>query len=323
MSIALFDEIRIYYGSDKLITIFRDLVNNNSMEAVKSINQKSLQFPSLFALYPEVKNSGLENQLNTRNKYACDFISKGLYEEELDSERILSDNSEDNFNTIRWILESGYSSDGMGEEYDQIIDTSAIVLCRLYNDKSCLRIIEDLIFDRYRKGAYIYDLTWAFFESIGPQNLHTLANRLRSANPKDVELARRFLNFIPDMNSREEDSKKLYQSAIKWINSNLNFLFYTGTTNNQTTNPERYALSLEAKYLQKPANMVREGQSRTLKKEEAEYLDNFSKLEEETKILLSKCSDSLFRFNRNKWSKWLQSPIKKQIEVARRVVDLK
>ncbi len=320
MSIALFDEIRIYYGSDKLTTIFRDLVDNNVEEALKSLNQKNLQFPSFFVLHNEINNSGLDERLSTRNKFALNLINQVLSDEELDSERLQSGNTQENLAYVRWILESGCSEDGLSDQFDQVLDTSAIILSKLYNDRSCLSTIENLIFDRYRKGSYIYDLTWVFFETLNPQNLNTLANRLRSANPKDVELAHKFLNFIPGIDSRNDDSRKQYQAALKWINRNQNFLYFTGATNQQTTEPLRYMVSLQAKYLQKPAYSIMTEQSRALRKEEVTYLENFNNLDEDIKLLLSNCSDFLCRSDRNKWGKWLHSPIEKQIEIAERMV---
>lgn len=320
MATALFDEIRIFNGSDELTTIFRDLINNDFDEAIKSLNHRYLQFPSLFILNTEISSEVYE-RLNTRNKYALDFINQVLSEEEgPDSERILSESTQQSFEAYKWILESGFSEDGLSEAYDEVLDKAAIVLCKVYNDQSCLRIMEALIFDRHRKGAYIYDLTWAYFESLNPQNINFLVDRLRSANPKDVELARKFLNFVPDINSRDEDSRKLYHRALKWLSQNQNFIYYTGVTNNQTSNPSRYAVSLEAKYLQKPACSVMQEQSRNLNKEEASYLNNFINLNEDTRLLLSKCSDMLYHINKYKWSKWLQSPVEKQIEIAERMV---
>lgn len=320
MGIALFDEIRIYYGSDRLVLFFRDMLSNNADEALRAINQKNLLFPSLFILHPEIKDNGLEKHLSLRNRHAYNLINQVLSGEGVDSERLVSENTKENFAASKWILESGSSEDGMSDGFDEILDDAAIILCKLYNDRSCLGTIETLIFDRYRKGAYIYDLTWVFFDAMNPQNLSTLANRLRSSNPKDVELARKFLNFIPGINSRENDIRTQYQIALKWINQNQNFLCYTGATNNQTLEPHRFAVSFEAKYLQRPVYSIINEEARVLRKEEAAYLDSFRKLDDDTKLLLSNCSDFLYRSNRYRWGKWLQSPIDRQIEVAERMV---
>jgi hypothetical protein len=179
--------------------------------------------------------------------------------------------------------------------------------------------MDELIFNRHRKGAYIYDLVWAFFETITPQSINMVANRLRSANPKDIELAQKFLNFIPCMN-REEDPLKQYQCCVRWINQNENFLYYTGATNQQTTNPSRYAVSLEAKYLQKPAGIILSDQTRSLRKEELSYMDIFKSLDDDSRLLLANYSDMLYRTNKYRWNRWLQSPVEKQLVVARKTM---
>jgi len=321
MANSLFDEIRILYGSDKLITFFRDLINKNFNEGIKYLNQRNLRFPSLFILSTEISDE-IYDRLNTRNKYALDFINQVLSEEGPDTGRILDESAQQRYTAYKWILETGYTEDGLSEEYDEVLDRAAIVLCMVYNDNSCLGIMENLIFERHRKGAYIYDLTWAFFERLNPKNINTLANRLKSSNPKDTELARKFLNFIPDINSREEDTRRLYSRVMKWLSQNQNFIYYTGETNNQTNNPSRFAVSLEAKYLQKPVHVIQE-QARNINTEEASCLENFKNLNEDTKLLLSECSDMLYHINRYKWSKWLQSPVHKQIEIAERMVGEK
>jgi len=323
MNIALFDEIRIYYGSDRLLTIFRDLAGNNENEALKSVNQKNLKFPSLFILCPEIKRLQLSDGLNARNTYAYNFISRILEGEELDSQVLLQEytgENPENQEILRWMIESGHAEDGLSEEYDQVLDTAAICLLKVYGNNRSLKIIEDMIFSRYRKGSFIYDLTWAYFETINPQNLNGLAARLRSSEPKDVELARKLLNFIPSVSEREDNTRKQYQNTLKWISQNQNFLYYTGVTNNQTFEPARFAVSLEAKYLQKPAESFLQQQSRLAGAEGSENLERFKELEDDYKLLLSNYSNALYRYNRYKWNKWIQSPVERQIEIAERVM---
>lgn len=321
MSAGLFDEIRVFYGSERLKTIFNDMASSNIEETERSINHKNLKFPSLFTLKSEIASSDLLDRLNQRNRYALDLINNLSSEERLGSDRILSEYTPENYSALRWILETGYTEDGMSDDYDEVLDTAAIILTRVYNDRSCLRLIEELIFSRYRKDSFIYDLVWAYFETINTQNINLLVNRLRSANPKDVELARKFLNFIPCISlNRDEDPHTQYQCCLKWINQNQNFLYYTGATNLQTTNPCRYEVSLEAKYMQKPAYSVIGEQSRSLKREETVYLNNFRELDEESQLLLSNYSDYLYRNNKNRWNRWLQSPIDRQLEIAKRIM---
>ncbi len=322
MAITSLDETRIYYGSDRLKEVFGSMIKSNAQEAVKALNSKYLRFPTLFILQQDINTLDIASQLNTRNKYALDLVKDLLSEEDINSDRILAEYTPDNHSSIRWILETGYSEDGLSDEYDQVLDAAAIILSKVYNDRTCLKIIEELIFSRHRKGSYMYDLTWTFFEALNPRDIAVLVKRLDSSEPRDVELARKFLNFIPVQNDkRDNEEQNQYQSALKWIKQNQSFLYYTGATNQQTINPQRYAVSLEAKYLQKPANEVSDGQSRSLKREEQSCLDCFNQLDTETKLLLSEYSNRLFRSNRSRWSKWIQSPIERQIDIARGVME--
>ncbi len=322
MTVTSLDETRIYYGSDRLKEVFRSMVQGSAQEAVKSLNSKYLRFSTLFLLQPDICTADITSQLNTRNKYALDLIKDILSEEEINSERVLTEYTPDNYASLRWILETGYSEDGLSEEYDQVLDAAAIILSRVYNDRTSLKIIEELIFSRHRKGSYIYDLTWTFFEALNPRDIAVLVKRLKASETSDVELACRFLNFIPGLNEkRDNEQQNKYQSAMKWINENQNFLYFTGASNQQTINPQRYSVSLEAKYLQKSASVVASGQTRTLKGMEQSCLDCFNRLDTETKQLLSDYSNILFRSNRNRWNKWIQGPIERQIDVARGVME--
>jgi hypothetical protein len=183
-----------------------------------------------------------------------------------------------------------------------------------------------MIFNRYRKGTFIYDLVWTFFEVSDAKSLIMVANRLRSSNSKDVELARKFLNFIPciGMNNEQDQMKqyqmKQYQCSIKWINQNKNFLYYTGETYLQTSNPFRYAVSLEARYLQKTAENVNGELARSLTEDERTCLDRFDKLDDDSKLCLSNYSSMLYHKSKYRWSKWLQNPIDKQIDIAKKIL---
>ncbi|HEY5586282.1 MAG TPA: hypothetical protein VIK78_17555 [Ruminiclostridium sp.] len=319
--IKFLDEIRFNNGICKLKETFHDLVNKNPEEAVKLINDENVLFPSLFILQHEIKRSDLYNQLNVRNKYALEITNEMLLKEISKTQRFSYEHKQENYSTLKWILETGYIEDGLSDQYDEVLETAAIILTKVYKDKSCLRTIEEMIFNRYRKGAFIYDLVWAFFEASDPESLIMVVNRLRSSNRKDIELARRFLNFIPciGMNG-EEDPMKQYQCSLKWINENQNFIYYTGETFLQTSNPYRYAVSLEARYLQKTASNVRGELSRSLTADECTCMDSFMRLDDASKLLLSNCSAMLYRKSKYMWSQWLRNPIEKQIEIAQRTL---
>lgn len=192
----------------------------------------------------------------------------------------------------------------------------------MYRDRKCLPIIEEMIFNRYKKEAFIYDLVWAFFEVADSENLIRVANRLSSPEQKDVELARKFLNFIPCIGENsEQDQMKQYQCSVKWLKDNRDFLYYTGETCLQTSNPHRYTVSLEAKYLQKSITSVNEKLSRSLIEGELTYLESFKKLDAAQKLYLSNYSSLLYHKSKYRWKKWLKTPIDKQLNIAKRILE--
>lgn len=314
------DSVRLNYGTDRLKDIFQDMVNNNEPMAVRLLNNSNIGFPSLFILRPEISRNNLIPRLSMQNKLTLMATNDMLSKDTISSQRFL-EHSNEYYPVIRRILETGYTEDGLNDQYDEVMETAAVILTKVYGDYSCQRIIEELIFNRYRKGTYIYDLVWAFFETINTNNLLMVVERLRSKHPKDVELARKFLNFIPCIRDNSgDDPIKHYQGSIRWINQNFNFLYYTGETNQQTHNPCRYAVSLEAKYLQRSLSVVNGKAPRTLTRFQSNILDNFKKLDDDTKVYLSDYSDMLYRRNKYRWSKWLESPIESQIDIAKRML---
>jgi hypothetical protein len=318
--IEMLDEIRLNKGPDKMKATFYDLIKNDPEKAVKLINDKNVKFTSLFLLQPEIKKSNINIGLSVRNKHALEITNGILLKEVLNTQRFSSQYDQEDYSALKWILETGYIEDGLNDQYDEVLDTAATILVKVYRDKKCLPIIEEMIFARHRKGQYIYDLVWTFFEVSDSQNLIMVANRLRSTNQKDVELARKLLNFIPCIGTdSNEDNMKQYQCSVKWIEQNKDFLYYTGQSYLQTSNPYRYALSLEAKYLQKPVSNVIGELSRSLTENEGTHLVSFEKLEDDSKLALSNYSSILYHKSKYRWSKWLQNPIDKQIEIAKRI----
>ncbi len=242
--IGMLDKIRVNEGIDKMKAKFSDLVVNNLQIAAKLINDKNVRFGTLFLLQPEIKRTNFSNSLSLRNKNSLDIANGILLKEISNSQRFLFRNKKDDYPTLKWILETGYMDDGLNEQFDEVLDAAAILLAKVYKDRSSLNLIEEMIFNRYRRGAFIYDLVWIYFEVSDFQSLIKIAQRLRSLNPKDVELASKLLNFIPCIDiHRKETPKNKFKCAMQWIKVNKDFLYYTGETCLQSSNPHRYALS--------------------------------------------------------------------------------
>ncbi len=319
-NIGLLDEIRLKNGIDKLKTAFHYMAGSDIERAIFAINDEYIQFPSLFVLRSEIKKFDLSVRLNMRNKYVMKITDEILTGNISEMKLLSSDFKGKTYSALKWMLETGYTDDGLNDQYDEVIETAAIILAKVYKEKAFLYPVEDMIFSRHRKGFYIYDLVWAFFEASAPENLTRLINRLLSPNRKDVELAKKLLNFIPYMETgTRKEPVEQYQYSLKWLSQNRDFLYYTGESFLQTGNPYRYAVSLESKYLQKAIPGSNGEISRALTEEEHILLDTFKRLDDNSKLLLSDCSSILYRENKYRWSKWLRYPIMRQIETAKRM----
>lgn len=236
-SLFTLDGIRNKSGIEGLKKVFHEIANESRENAAGLLNAENTQFPTLFALRPEIRKFDLHAHLNTRNKAAleiCDEILNGTIQQTYKT-RVFDPNS------LRWMLETGYSFDGRNERYDEVMDKSALMLTKVCKDKACMQYVAELFFNRNRTGAYTHDLIWAFFEASQPGDLFLIADKLRSHNPKDVEMARSLLNFIPCI-AEEKSPLKQHRCAVNWLRHNQRRLQYTGESNQTRHDPQRYEL---------------------------------------------------------------------------------
>lgn len=236
---ALLDGIRERNGIEGLKREFHDIAGRDREGATAMLNDAAVRYPSLFALQPEIRKHDLFERLNGRNRFALDLTGEVLAGSLVATYR----RKDEDHPHLRWMLDTGYASDGLNDQYDEVMDKVSLLLSRVYGDRTCLRAMEEMMFNRHRKGAYIHDLVWAYFRSSRPDDLIYLARRLRSGNPKDVELARKLLNFVPCIEENtERNAERLYRCAAIWIHRNRNRLQYTGESSQMHANPRRYAL---------------------------------------------------------------------------------
>ncbi len=237
---AWLDGIRIRHGADGLKREFHSIAGGDRDKAAGMLNESAVRYPSLFVLQPEIVKHDLFDRLNPRNRFALD-LTGGVLAGSLSN--TYTPKPEDHEH-IHWMFDTGYANDGLNDQYDEVMDKTALLLSRVYGDRLCLKPMEELMFRRNRKGAYIYDLVWAYFESSRPEDLIRLSQRLRSHDPKDVELARKLLNFVPCIEANIERSpEKLWRCTAEWLRRNRRRLVYTGESMQMKGNPRRYALA--------------------------------------------------------------------------------
>lgn len=317
--ISILDQIRLNEGIHEMKSIFYRLVRYNEDEALNLINDENLSFPSLFLLRSEIEALGLFDKLNVQNKIALELTHEIVTGKKNVSAMVCSscDYIQTVYSVLRWIVETGFVDDGLNNEYDQVLDGTAILLSTVYKDRTILPIIVDMIFARYQKGLYIHDLVWAFFESRDPSSLMLVANYLKSTQSKDILLAHKLLGFIPAIvMDNSTDTEKQYTAFIQWMKENHLFLCFTGDSWQQTHNPIPYRVDFGAKYLCKPILGDTGKTIEPFTEKERKCLDAFEKLDKNTKIFLSRFSFILHQEDIDGWNRWMDSPIAEQIKVA-------
>lgn len=316
--ISFLDKVRCDRGLEDLRDFFKQLAIKDIKQAKNFINDKDLKFPTLFVLRDEIQKNNLESDLTKRSKIALLIVKEILQDKKdnLSSESLSFDYVQMIRSVLKWIIETGFKDDGLNDDYDRVLDISAILLTKVYKDKTVLNIIADMIFERYKKGTLIHDLVWAFFQIGDPQSLMIIGEKLLSAAPENVKIAAKLLNFIPEV-SKSLSKEKKYTSFLNWMNENSSFLEYTGESFQQTTNPRPYKVVLEGKYLCKSICCETGNTLSIPSREENQLLNEFKKLDYDTKILLSNFSIRIHYKNIYLWDVWLHYPLEDQIKIAK------
>jgi hypothetical protein len=313
------DRIRQEAGIEKLNYTFHDIVQKEPQKALELINDGKLHFPTLFVLQPEIEKSELGAHLNRRNTIALQTSKAILLGKGSESEYWISDQEAMTYPVLKWMLETGYLDDGMNDQYDKVLDITALILVRIFKDKTILSTIADLIFLRNRKDGFLYDLIWGLFETRTPYSLMLIGQRLRSSGSKDQNLAKKLLSFIPGL-KEQDDPKKLYNNFLHWLDENCLFFRYTGESFQLTQRPVPYVIVWEAKYLCRVVNVDTGEMMMPLTEKETKLLDQFKRLEDTDKILLANCSYHLYRKDSNWWRNWIDSPVLQQIKTAKAIL---
>lgn len=317
-ALSFLDKIRIDKGIEELKNFFFQLSKKNFKKSLEFINDKHLGFNILFILKEILQQNNLFNSLTEKNKAALLIIKEILTDKKYDlvSEQISFDYIEIIHSVLKWILETGFYDDGISDEYDEVLDITSILLTKVYRDTSLLPIMANMIFHRYKKGFFIHDLVWGFFECANPKSLNIIGERLLSSSIEDVKIASKLLNFIPGIDKVASKEKK-YTLFLNWMKENSAFLEYTGESFHQTTNPKPYKIVLEGKYLCKS---ISPNTGKTLcspSEKESNLLNQFKKLNYNTKVLLANFSFKIHCKNIYLWHIWCEYSLEKQIKIAR------
>jgi hypothetical protein len=216
---------------DELITALRD--NGNS-------------FPVMYLLAPYIERAGLCEFLPDHVKRAMLLVAakagdrrrRGSYARRLPRGGDLAPTYE----TLKWMIDSGADWDGPSagrDEYDAAIDLAAAHIAARFPDSVLLTKIAELIFRRNRRGMYIHDLVWGFFQAADIRALSAAARYILSEDPVDSSLACRILG-IEEPGTREERAET-YKRFTEWLTESGGYLSLTGEHFNAASAPRPLA----------------------------------------------------------------------------------
>lgn len=308
------DRCRYIDGIEAFYRVTEMMIKNSINEFIEVLNDERLCFMSLYLLKDKIKEINVFKDMNERNKVALDFLNEIITEGAFD-EKIRT--PESFYNTLRWIIDTGHNEDGIKDEFDQIMDAAITFLIVEYGDRSILPLTSDLIFKRSRKGLYIHDIVWAFFEARDIYSLILIGKRLDSENKVDSDLAKQLLSFIPSEVLDIRDDSEVYKSFISWFDINSRYLYYYGESFQSSNKPLVYKINYEAKYICHIISSVSGEFLKDPNKVECELLEEFRTLGEEEMIYLSDFSADLYRKNTKLWGEWMLNPVNDQLRTAR------
>ncbi len=316
------DYLRQNQGMYRLRAVFRDLAAQNRRKAVRYLNDDMLGFPTLYILLPDIEALDLYEELSARNIAAIELCAKksgnpGL---SLRLKGLLPHDGDAVRKALSWMFSTGLYWDGPDKLYDSFdaaMDVAAGLLVRTYGDTAVLPAVAELIFRRNRKGLFIHDLVWSFFQSCEPDALKLIAEYLLSADLRDVRLACRLLHLTLPEGAGAVRRRELYLRYLSWFGENKPYLRFTGECFQQTSEPNPLYVDTEARYLGKRIS-PRDGKPlEPLSREETECLARFRTVPEQEREILAAYSARIRGRDIRTWEEWLRGPVSEQVGKAK------
>ena len=307
------------YGTDNFKRVFAVMSQRNKHTLLRHVNDDRLSFPFFFVFVKDIRKLGSFAELSPRNRAAvqicADKITIPGWEE---GSKAITDNDVLH-ETLLWMFNTGKNWDGTSrdrDEFNMMIDYAASLLVIMFDDRTVLPDIGDIIFRRNRKGLYIHDLVWGFFQTLDLETLDLIAKRLLSDEQSDVELACLLLHLEPPAVINSAVMQKKYDEFTQWLAESRPYLYLTGEHFQQLSNPTHFDCDMEAKYLGKeisPRNMM---PIEPLSKPEVESLKNFRAAADQERKMLADYSCKLRRRNMREWDEWIHEDVTQQVLAA-------
>ena len=318
--VSYLDAYKSSHDIDQLKKNFYSLGEKDRQKAAAQINDPNLTFPTLYTLLAEIDALELYPLLSLRNTTALRICSKALREDTLTA-HLHTENqvsNEQTYHVLKWMFDTGWKEDGLSNQFDQVLDVTTATLIKKYKDSSILPTVVSEIFERNRKGCYIHDLVWCFYETRNPNALKLAARYLRSENPEDVKLASELLHYT----SEEEEEvhgnpERKYESYLNWFKENQPYLYFTGENLQCSSEPQAFKVDLDAKYLSKNRQTASQKKPYSLTKFEQEKLEQFHQTKDSDRKLLAKYSKQMYSKNPQQWKEWMHADINQQVKYAK------
>lgn len=312
------DEIRIQEGLEACRSAFEEAYTADVQSAIDLLNDPLITFPTLFLLLPSIQALGIASELNERNAMAVRIVRQILGAGGANrSENDLSRVKEPVRPVLLWMVQSGVEEHRLGSAYQKTLDIAVSVLLVTYGEISILAMVDNLIFERHRRGQHVHDLVWAFFRAHDPVALKLMAEHVQSAESEEAELACRLLHVDPAQAGDAGQRQRAYAAYVQWLEENDPYVYFTGESLQYASRPAVCKVDLASKYVQKARATRSVGAVLPADAKEREYLDKFALLGVEEQHVLSAFSQAMHEQDVAAWSTWIDIPVDAQIEAAK------
>ncbi|MDR0839635.1 MAG: hypothetical protein LBN99_08380 [Oscillospiraceae bacterium] len=281
MTAGYFDRVWRAQGSAGLRTAFNSLARRGRDAALEALRDSENSFPVIFLLAPEAEKLGLDAGLPERAKFAIWLVASkaGDTKRRERYARMISprgETPEPPRDALKWMIDTGADWDGPQagrDDYDAAIDLASAHLAARFPDGESLSKIAELIFRRNRRGLYIHDLVWGFFQTADAFALSVIAKYIMSDNQADAELACSLLGLEPP--KQRADKSAVFGRFSEWLAENRPYIYLTGEHFNLTSAPHYLSQDSEAKYLKREIHPRTRAPLTPLTEEEQSALEVF------------------------------------------------
>jgi len=240
MSIEKYREI---YGIEKAVSQFKQIVVKNKKLALNLINDQTLNFSTLFMLFPVIRQFKLLELLSLRNKTAFNLCNQILEKKKAGYK---ADDDKTVINALEWIIKSADQDDGIANDFDKVVDVSVAKLLNEYDDKNAVKPAVDLAFKRHKKKEFNHDLVWALFSKNNVNVLENIAGYMKSPDKEDNDFSTELLNNAVGGGETLPENN-VYDDYVKWLRENSENIDFTGEGYNLSSQPKFFKVNTPLK----------------------------------------------------------------------------